>query len=112
MKVYSDTLTSDELHACLPRGISLDAVPIKRPRTRRRGWAVRLTDWSSRRHKNSGKHGAATWDSPAASYDKHGEWIAALYELDHLAVVGPYKDREDFHRTTADRFNPLAGATS
>jgi len=110
MKAYSDTLSLDDLRDCLPPGIGMDATPMNRPRTRRHGWTIRLNDWSRRQHKNSGTHGAATWDSPAASYDSHGEWMAKVYDLDPDAVIAVYKSRDDFHRQTRGDYLPKVNA--
>lgn len=109
MKLYSDVLTPDNIHAAAPAGVGVELVAIRRARLRAHGWIVSLSDWNSNRHKNSGQHGAATWKAPAASWDQHGEWMAALYAIDPAMQVGPYKDADDFERQTGGKYT---GATA
>ena len=106
MKLYSDTLDSQRLAAAArAEGLYLELASMSRPRKRARGWTVRLSNPSSRRHRNSGTHGAATWElDPPASWDDHGRWMARLYDLDPGMVVAEYDGAADFHRATRGAF--------
>lgn len=105
MRVYSDTLTADDLHNAARRarvGIR-DIAGMQRPRVRARGWVLSLTG-SSTRHRNSGTYGADHDDFPPATWDEHGAWMAALYEVDPDARIAYYRNREDFHTLTANAY--------
>jgi hypothetical protein len=85
-------------------GAALDSTEkIARPRVRQHGWKVRLTG-SSTRHRNSGTHGAATWESPPATWDEHGRWMAELFDRDPHARIAGYNGRDAFHHETADKY--------
>lgn len=104
MKIYSDTLSTDDLYAALPDRVHLDGLcPITRPRVRRRGWIVKLTGTSTR-HRNSGSYGAASWESTPATWDEHGQWMARLYELDPEARITYYANRDQFHAMTKNAY--------
>lgn len=99
MKVYSDTLTKNDLLDALPRGVSLHVCdPIGAPRIRSRGWTVQLRCWGSNRHVNTGNYGAG--EQGAASWDDHGRWMAALFARDPAARIADYDGAEDFDRST------------
>jgi hypothetical protein len=100
VKLYSDTLTGADLNDALPRGVGIETLSIGRPRNAARGWTVRLYCYGNRRLRNSGRHGAESQGPPAASWDQHGEWMAALYDRDPHARIGPYTGRDDFHTKT------------
>lgn len=102
MKLYSDHLELDDLHACLPCGCELEALRIARPRVRTRGWTVRLTAVSGARWTNTGTHGAG-YDK-AATWDQYGEWMAGLFDIDPHARIAFYDGRADFHRQTRDQY--------
>ncbi len=103
MKVYSDSLTRIDLLDALPRGVTLDTCdPIERPRVRARGWNVQLRRWGSSRHVNTGMYGAG--EQGAASYDDHGEWMAALFAKDREARIAYYDGLDDFERATNGKF--------
>ncbi len=106
MKVYSDTLTREDLYASLPSDVYLDAQEIRRPRTRARGWTVYLEGLGDRhtRNTNSGNYGAGS--HKAATWDDHGLWMAKLYEIDPMAKIAHYDSRSDFYDSTA-RYQPV-----
>lgn len=104
MKVYSDSLTYDDLIGSLPDRVHLDeCVAIKRSRVRQHGWTIQLSGTSTR-HRNSGVYGAATWKAPPATYDEHGIWMARLYDIDPKARIACYRDAKDFRLSTKGRF--------
>lgn len=105
MKVYSDTLTYADLRAAARYArIALDTCePIEGARVRSRGWTVRLSG-SSTRHRNSGTHGAATWESAPATYDEHGHWMAWLFDIDPNARIAEYDGAHNFHAFTYDAY--------
>jgi hypothetical protein len=110
MKLYSDKLTRADLSAaCTGEAFFVDEIKeIHGARVRSRGWDLRLGNFESRRHGNSGTHGAATWKTPAASWDDHGRWMARLCEIDPKARIAYYDGRDDFHRATGDKYREAA----
>jgi hypothetical protein len=106
VKVYSDRFTREDMRdAARYAGVGLDTVtPITRPRTRKFGWVVKLTG-SSTRHRNSGTHGAATWDSAPATHDEHGRWMAFLFDIDPEAKIADYDGQAQFHFSTNDKYH-------
>lgn len=103
MKIYSDTLTTDDLYRCLPNDVGMaDCRTIRSPRKRARGWEMHLEGLGARhtRQRNSGSWGAQGDGSFAATWDDHGIWMAALYEIDPDAVIAWYTDRGDFYAKT------------
>jgi hypothetical protein len=110
MKVYSDTLTRDDMLDALPKGVSLDECePIQNPRVRTHGWNVRLRRWGSSRHVNSGNYGAG--EQGAASWDDHGWWMAELFERDPSARIANWDGRESFNVGTEYRYASLISAS-
>ena len=102
MKVYSDTLTINDLYACLPSGVGIAGVrEIGRARKRARGWELSLEGYDARhtRRTNSGQYGAG--ERFAATWDDHGVWMNNLYERDPNAHIAWYENREDFYEKTA-----------
>lgn len=98
MRVYGDTLTASDLRAAVPDGCVLELVTIDAPRTRARGWNVKLRRPGSSRFTNSGRYGAG--ELGAASWDDYGVWIARLYAIDEGARIAHYDGRADFERQT------------
>ncbi len=108
MKVYSDTLTRDDMLDALPKGVTLDhCEPMRAPRLRRHGWNVTLRRWGSNRNTNSGHYGAG--EKGAATYDDHGAWMAELYDRDPDARISWWKNRDDFNEGTEYKY-ALPGA--
>lgn len=113
LKVYSDTLDARDImdaaeearmltgsRASIEKIASLDG----NLRTRSKGWEVRLWNPDSSRHRNSGTHGAATWETPAASWDDHGHWFAQIFRRDPEAKCANYNNAEEFHRITNNKY--------
>jgi hypothetical protein len=99
MKVYSDILTREDLYVALPADVYADVRNIN-TRKRARGWEVHLEGLGARhtRKRNSGNYGAG--HEMAATWDDHGVWMAALYEIDPLAQIACYSDRDNFYEST------------
>ncbi len=97
MKIHSDTLTLNDLHRALPKGVLMHCTQ-KGSRTRSHAFDVTLYVWEKdslhRRFGNSGGYGAK--DEVAATWDEWGIWIANLYAADPDAVMAYYKDHADF----------------
>lgn len=114
MKVYSDVLTEADLWAALPAGLELmDGYYLTGTRARRFE-KVRLVSpvarKVSRRHPNSGTHGAESRHY-CASWDEHGVWMARLFEKDSDARIIGYEDyrgAETFHRITDNRYRNVS----
>lgn len=106
MKIYSDTLTTEDLYKTLPPGMRIEEIErIENPRTKnpegvsyRHGWNLYCSGSSSRQ----AQHGFGNYSGyNAATWDEYGIWMAALYELDDEARISWYKTHEDFvHWTT------------
>lgn len=105
MKVYSNTLTTDDLLDAgdtpgAGRVVSLS--PMRRPQLRARGWRVELG--GGNRWKNTGTHGADSSER-AATWDQHGWWMAEVYKRDPEALIVAarrYDGAEDFHEQTKE----------
>jgi hypothetical protein len=108
MKIHSDVLTASDIHSALrdapnTEGVSLEYVIGKGSRSHNRSFEFRLIG-TGNRLRNSGQHGAATGDYPAASWAQHGWFFAQIFHDDPKAWVGPYKGVEDFNAKTRGEF--------
>jgi hypothetical protein len=76
-------------------------------RTHKAAYEVALRGTGKRHTKrpNTGITGANS-DEYAATYDDWGHFIAALYQNDPTAKIGPYKSRTHFHVVTKDKYRP------
>lgn len=106
MKLYSNIITLRDIYVCLPDEIHARTEVIKKPRKTLRGFRINLEyigdnigKGCGRRRVNSGEHGAGY--HYAATWDEHGIWMAALYNLDPGMEISHYKDRADFMAQTA-----------
>ncbi len=107
MKIHSDILTKQNIteakaqtNADLGLGIYFTTLDARGSRSRERGFEFRLAG-NSRRHRNSGTHGAATWDDDSpASWDDHGHFFARVFLADPDAIIGRYDGDVDFHVQT------------
>ena len=90
MKVYSDTLSKEDLReAATVAGVWVwEIEAMKRPRKRAHGWHVFLTGSSPYRSQATGV-AAATWD-------EHGAWMAELNKRDPRLLVAYYRDLPHF----------------
>lgn len=104
MKVYSDKLTRADLYGALPGpSLYLEATEIRGARVRSRGWTVRLEALrGAGRFRNSGQYGAES--TRAATWDEHGEWMAALFAIDPDARIAVYDGRAEFERVTKGEY--------
>lgn len=94
MKMWSDTLTTDDLYSAASKaGVYLHtAQSLRRPRNRARGWTVFIEGASPYRSQATGGR-AATWD-------QWGEWMDILFRIDPDARIGQYHGRGDFYAQT------------
>lgn len=113
MKIYSDTLTSADLDAATSAASTHSSTgsigferyrALRKPRIRTRGWDILLYRNGSRKHFNTGQHGAG--DDGAASWDDYGWFLAELFERDPGLHAAYYRDREHFHQATRGQFLP------
>jgi len=105
MRIYSDTLTVDDLRETAQQvpGLYIDELSaIVRPRVRAHGWTVQ-TSGNTNRYRNSGVYGADT-STRAASWDQHGQWFNLICERDPNARVGFYDNARDFHDRTKRKY--------
>lgn len=102
MRIHSDVIAyTQQIRDALPAGVRAEVVNPHRSRSRRYAYEVRLT--------GTGSH-ATQWgtrDTPAATWDEWGMFLAKLYELDPNMVAANYRDAAHFHWTTGDRFRAL-----
>jgi len=112
MRIHSDVLTTDDFYRAaravseVAPDIYVDSCSVHGSRSRAHGYEVALRG-SGRRHvrrPNSGRFGATSDNSYAATYHDWGWWLAELYRLDPDMVAGHYKSAEDFHRQTEDKY--------
>lgn len=101
MKLHTDTITgADIVRAAREAGVTVESQAQVGSRSHDHGFLIYLSG-SSRRMSNGRDHYAATWD-------EWGAFMAALYRTDPGAMWGSkaygYKDAEDFHRQTCERF--------
>lgn len=102
MKLYTRTLTMNDLHRALPPGITLldramgakhDPELIEGPRSRK-FINVRLASWEPRgKGMNyrlvTGGHGSWSVEAWNATWDEHGIWMARLFDIDpNLRITG------------------------
>lgn len=117
MRIHSDVFTRDDFQRALrdaglvAHDVILDVCEPHGSRRRLRGFEIQLAavreynGKSKRRRRNSGIYGARGEEEVwAATYAEHGLWMAQLYEKDPDAIVGPYKDRDDFDDKTRNEF--------
>jgi hypothetical protein len=118
MKIYSSTVTIDDVRNALTRGRERGIInpatyfahlrPFA-PRRGGRGFDVYLlcADYDGRgRRKPAGYSRGVAEGDYAATYDEWGHFIAALYELDEWAQIGTYQHRQHFNRVTGDSYDP------
>ena len=112
MRLHTD-LTAAEVRHLTPQAkaaVLIDGMTEHRSRTgKARGLEVKLTGTSNRARNDGSGEAAATWD-------EWGIFLAALYEADPGMIVGGsleraiYRDGDDFHWKTGDRYRTLTGA--
>ena len=101
VKLHSDTITLANVLESLPEGVSAETAR-ESSAFRGSGIVFRLyreePGEAGRRRPRNRPH---VW---CASYDEHGELIAALFEIDPDAIIGQYKGVNDFHEQTKGVF--------
>jgi hypothetical protein len=109
VKLYSDVITRQDIFAHLPEDVSANVHAVNARKTKY-GYVIHLEylgentgKGSGRRRVNSGEHGAGY--HYAATWDEHGIWMAALYELDPDMEISYYNNRADFMEQTG-RYQP------
>lgn len=106
MRIHSDSLTIDDLNDAMREARAYYAeggFSTHGSRSRRRAFNVLLRG-DSKRRPNGGNSGAA--DEYAATWDQWGVFLSVLFESDPEMTCLNYKDADDFHMKTNDRFNP------
>lgn len=103
MRIHSNALTSLDIYRATDAldGVYVQVTPVG-SRSHDGAFEVRLTGTSTRRTMD-GRDQAATWD-------EWGVFIAAVYEVDPVAVFGSvkapnYRDSNHFHAVTRYRFD-------
>ena len=101
MKVWSDTLTAQDLKDCGRGPVAVWRCEGPMPaRVRSQVFDVVLTG-TSPRGRNSGRYGGERTEyAPPATWDEHGEWMSRVFDIDPDARIANYKGREDFHAQT------------
>lgn len=102
MRIRTDILMKQDLHAACPEGVSVVELRETRSRNRARGFDVFLTGSSPRRSA----HYVDSWGCypPAATYDEWGIFLADLYGRDQDMIAGPYNGLNDFCEKTQNEF--------
>lgn len=106
MKVWSDILTEQDLRGCGLGPVQVWRCEGPKPaRVKAQAFDVVLTG-TSPRGRNSGRYGGSRqWDyAPPATWDEHGEWMARVFDIDPDARVAGYAGRDDFHASTARKY--------
>src|SRR4051812_3698227 len=106
MKIYSNTLTRNDLYAALPMGVHIvNCTELKRTRSKQDEiLGVRTRDESGRRyqygwnvylegssvHRSQHDAGDGYGYGQAATWDEWGVWMAELYRRDPEVKIGWY----------------------
>jgi hypothetical protein len=107
MRIHTDTLTVDDLHAAAKLA---DCTVEAATRHGSRARAYALDFIMSGHGKSRGQYG--NLDYTAASWDDYGIALAELFRRDPRAIVGTpgrptYDGAADFHARTVDRYQTL-----
>lgn len=86
--------------------IYVDSCSVHGSRKRTHGFKVALRGYGARhtRRPNSGRYGATSDNSFAATYDDWGYWLAELYRRDDGMLAAHYGGAEDFHKQTENKY--------
>jgi hypothetical protein len=97
MRIHTDTLHEPQISmAATLAGVEFTRLHRHGSRSRDHAFDVILSGNSPRR-QNFGTDHAATWD-------QWGHFLGSLFDLDPLMVCWAYRDADDFHWVTGDRF--------
>lgn len=97
MKIHTDTLSvADFNNAARETGTILANIESAGSRSRRSAFNIYL----SGSHSNVSRHTVNGEYIKAATYDEWGHFLAYIYDRDHNAICGVYKDKGDFHHKT------------
>lgn len=122
MRIHSNVLGPNDLRSALAESVPAasideDAFSVVGSRSHARAFEVRLnapagkdSRGRTRRPPMDGRPGMA------ATYSEWGDFCVALFARDPGARIGPYRDRDHFHRETRGEFmvgvDDFLGATS
>lgn len=127
MRLHTDTLTADTIRDAfraeveagrIARSVGFETLTEHRSTTHARAFEVKLGSYSKapgdgRRWGNSGGYGATsqTTGEYTATYDEWGWFLAALYQVDPVMVVGSksspiYSDADHFAVRTGATYAP------
>lgn len=107
MRIHTDKITRTDLEELLPLGLWLD-VSSRGSHKRAGAFEIKIhADPGADAHGikrcyrvNSGQHGAEDFGWPAermaATWIEWGDYIASLFKIDPLAIIGPYNGAFDF----------------
>jgi hypothetical protein len=103
----SDLFRAESAIADKAPDVVVHLLSIHGSRSRKVAYEVALRGEGARhtRRPNTGISGANN-DEYAATHDDWGHFIAALYQNDPTAKIGPYKSRTHFHVVTKDKYRP------
>jgi hypothetical protein len=109
MRIHTNVLHKEDLREATKYvadnapNIYVDSISIHGSRKRAFALEVQLRGDGERhtRRPNSGRIGASSDDSYAATYDDWGYWLAELYRIDpEMIVARSYDNADDFHKKT------------
>ncbi len=111
MKIHSDVLTADDVHAAAAKArrthmqdIYIDDLLTGGSRSRARRIELHCNAENGRYATNSGTYGANGYNR-AASWSAWGYFIAELFVIDPEAIVGQYNGLADYH-ATCNKYQP------
>ena len=107
MRIHSDTLTYNDLAAASQRAVvTFTEADRKGSRKRHHAYEVKLSGDSPFRQMGNRDEFAATWD-------QWGIFLGEIFDRDpNATVTGVYRNAEDFHWKTGDRFHSLTYTAS
>jgi hypothetical protein len=106
MIIHTSAAEADLCTAARIARVTFDRFVERGSRTHARAFNVTLTG-ESRRMPNGGRSGGYQYGADndhAATWDQWGVFLAAIFDADPNAKMTYYKDADDFHWQTDDRF--------
>lgn len=99
MRIHTDHLTTYDIHnAALVANVGILDFSVQGSRSR----GISMDVWLSGSHYAAGQHDHET---PAATWDEWGVFLAELFKIDPDAKCGHYDGRDDFIAKTTDEYN-------